>query len=68
MNCPRNLCGQRAELVASGAGPHATQRRSYRCAAGHKFSTVEVYEPQDPTIERKALSNVLRAIKEKLHA
>lgn len=60
MNCPR--CIQSTDALATEKGPHGTVRRRYQCAHGHPFTTVEVYEPQDPTIERKALGNVLRAI------
>jgi transcriptional regulator NrdR family protein len=60
MKCPR--CDGSVVLVDTERGVHGTLRRRYHCVAMHRFTTVEVYEPQGTTIERVQLMNALRGI------
>lgn len=68
MKCPRPLCASHAELVSTENGPYATQRRTYQCMHGHRFSTVEAYAPDSATTEGRWLMNALRAIKVRFYA
>lgn len=62
MKCPRPNCGCEAHLLRCEAGPFTTTHRYYLCASQHHFYTVEVYEPQGPSVERNLLTKALRAI------
>jgi hypothetical protein len=68
MNCPRANCGAPAQIDAEDFGPYSTKRRAYVCASHHRFTTVEVYEPQGTNIERNLLMKALRAIQLKFFA
>jgi transcriptional regulator NrdR family protein len=59
MKCPR--CNEDAIHFSTAPGAHRTVVRQFGCSAGHRFSTVETYQPTAP-VERHQLAKVLRAI------
>jgi transcriptional regulator NrdR family protein len=59
MKCPR--CSGDAALQSTKPGSYRTVLREFQCGQGHRFSTVETYQPTAP-VERHQLAKVLRAI------
>lgn len=55
MKCPRPNCDSVGQILDTRVRPDGVKRRRYRCAHGHRFSTIEQVAERDTTAQGQTL-------------